>query len=211
MTVDVMNGNDGNRSGSTASVDAIVIGGGPAGLGAALGLCRQRHGVVVFDSGEYRNEKASHMHMVATWDHQHPHDFRTAARKELLSRYGNNVNGSGSCSFIDQPVATLERYYEDEVKPAGSGLPRTTSFRLVDASGVSYTAKSVVLATDSRDILPQHRRLRGLLGPKGISLSSVPRLRGVRQRDHHRHPRPRCLCRCCQLAAHRASLSSVFA
>ncbi|UZP32200.1 hypothetical protein NXS19_000016 [Fusarium pseudograminearum] len=68
-------------------IDALVIGGGPAGLGAALGLCRQNHSVVLLDSVSYRNTidtiPDNRMHMVATWDHRRPDEFRVAARKEL--------------------------------------------------------------------------------------------------------------------------------
>lgn len=47
-------------------VEVIIVGGGPAGLGAALALCRQNHRSVVIDSGEYRNRFATEMHMVST-------------------------------------------------------------------------------------------------------------------------------------------------
>jgi thioredoxin reductase len=42
--------------------DAVIIGGGPAGLSAALWLGRYRRRVVVFDTGEPRNEPAWAVH-----------------------------------------------------------------------------------------------------------------------------------------------------
>lgn len=49
-------------------VDAIIIGGGPAGLAAALGLSRQMFSTVVFDSKEYRNGPTTHMHNMIGFD-----------------------------------------------------------------------------------------------------------------------------------------------
>lgn len=57
---------------ASAVVDTLLIGGGPAGLSAALALARQLHSAVVFDSGVYRNALSKHMHTVATWDHKDP-------------------------------------------------------------------------------------------------------------------------------------------
>ena len=48
--------------------DAIVIGGGPAGLSALSGLARVRRNVLLIDSGEYRNGPTTHMHDVIGWD-----------------------------------------------------------------------------------------------------------------------------------------------
>ena len=42
--------------------DAIVIGGGPAGLSAALMLGRSRRRVLLVDAGVQRNRFADHMH-----------------------------------------------------------------------------------------------------------------------------------------------------
>src|SRR3981189_3238397 len=44
------------------TVDAVVIGGGAAGLNGALTLARARRSVVVIDSGSPRNAPAAAMH-----------------------------------------------------------------------------------------------------------------------------------------------------
>ena len=51
--------------------DVIVIGGGPSGLSAASALSRVLRKVVVFDSGEYRNDPTRHMHDVIGNDRMH--------------------------------------------------------------------------------------------------------------------------------------------
>ena len=42
--------------------DAVLIGGGPAGLSAALLLGRCRRTVLLLDSGTYRTAAAAHLH-----------------------------------------------------------------------------------------------------------------------------------------------------
>ncbi|MET0928246.1 MAG: FAD-binding protein, partial [Aeromicrobium sp.] len=48
--------------------DVIVIGGGPAGLQAALTLGRMHRSVLLLDSGQYRNGTVEHAHNYATHD-----------------------------------------------------------------------------------------------------------------------------------------------
>jgi threonine dehydrogenase-like Zn-dependent dehydrogenase len=48
--------------------DAIVVGGGPAGLATLSGLARVRRKVLLIDSGEYRNGATRHMHDVLGFD-----------------------------------------------------------------------------------------------------------------------------------------------
>ena len=48
--------------------DAIIVGGGPAGLAAGSGLARVRRNVLLIDSGEYRNNPTRHMHDVLGYD-----------------------------------------------------------------------------------------------------------------------------------------------
>ncbi len=115
-------------------VDVLIIGGGPAGLTAALTLARQRHTAVVFDSGHYRNASAKHIHTVITWDHKDPEEFRAAARNNIASGYETII-------FRDVAVETL-RKTEDG------------SFEVTDTEGKLWTGKKVVLATGVRDIYP---------------------------------------------------------
>ena len=48
--------------------DAVVVGGGPAGLSALSGLARVRRNVLLIDSGDYRNQPTRHMHDVIGFD-----------------------------------------------------------------------------------------------------------------------------------------------
>jgi gliotoxin/aspirochlorine biosynthesis thioredoxin reductase len=72
---------------SRDDVDVLIIGGGPSGLAATLCLSRALYKTAVFDSGEYRNEASRRVHMLPTWDHKDPREYREAARLELQTRY----------------------------------------------------------------------------------------------------------------------------
>lgn len=127
-------------SGTPEISDALVIGGGPAGLAAALALCRQNHTVTVFDSGDYRNKYASEMHMVSTWDHRKPGDFLSANREELSRRYPDQ------CKLVKGEVTKIERV---------SGTARGLSvFEARDEAGDQWRGRKVILATGVRDLLP---------------------------------------------------------
>lgn len=114
--------------------DALIIGGGPAGLSVATGLARQLHRAIVFDSGVYRNALASHMHNVASWDHKSPEEFRQAARERILSRYD-------TIQFENVEIKKVERNTEG-------------SFNAVDSQDRVWTGKKLVFANGVRDIFP---------------------------------------------------------
>jgi len=63
--------------------DVVVIGGGPAGLSAALVLGRGMKKVVLCDAGERRNAAATHMHGFVTRDRVPPSEFRRIGREQL--------------------------------------------------------------------------------------------------------------------------------
>ena len=64
-------------------LDVLIVGGGPAGLSAALMLGRCRRRVLVCDSGHPRNEASHAMHGFISRDGMPPHEFLEIAREEL--------------------------------------------------------------------------------------------------------------------------------
>lgn len=65
------------------TLDCAVIGGGPAGLAAALVLGRSRKRVAVFDGGTPRNATATHIGGFITQDRTSPAEFRRTAHGDL--------------------------------------------------------------------------------------------------------------------------------
>lgn len=114
--------------------DVLVVGAGPAGLSSALTLARALQTVVVFDSGVYRNQRATHMHTLPTWDHQNPADFRREARSEILSRYQ-------TVSFHDSALTHVAKNDKG-------------NFVATSADGLQWLGRSLILAMGVRDILP---------------------------------------------------------
>jgi thioredoxin reductase len=63
--------------------EAIIVGGGPAGLSAALILGRCCRHVLVVDEGRQRNRFSEHMHGFLTRDGTSPREFLATAREQL--------------------------------------------------------------------------------------------------------------------------------
>src|SRR5690349_13265994 len=62
--------------------DCIIIGGGPAGLNAAVVLGRCRRKILVFDTQTYRNRYSHGMHNYLTRDDILPGDFLKICKEE---------------------------------------------------------------------------------------------------------------------------------
>ena len=95
----------------TPLYDVVIVGGGPAGLSAALVLGRCRRRVLVCDSGHPRNEASQAMHGYLTRDGVPPLEFLRLGRSELTP-YDTveirDVTASGAECVESQFVTTLE-------------------------------------------------------------------------------------------------------
>jgi len=109
--------------------DVVVVGGGAAGLSAALVLGRARRRVAVVDAGAPRNAPAAHMQGFLSRDGMSPADFLAAGRVE--------VTGYGVELVEDQVV----------------GIEAGFIVRL--AGGRVLKARRILVATGIRDELPE--------------------------------------------------------
>ncbi|KAL7905952.1 hypothetical protein GGI35DRAFT_471444 [Trichoderma velutinum] len=119
--------------------DALVIGGGPAGLSSALTLARVCRSSIVFDSGEYRNRGAKEMHTYLSRDGITPETFRSISRQQIEEKYSDQV------SFMATKIVSVSN---TEILPGYKG------FRAVDSSNNTFLGRKLVMATGIEDILP---------------------------------------------------------
>lgn len=66
-------------------LDVVIVGGGPAGLSAALALGRARKRVLLCDAGPRRNAAAVHMQNFVTRDGTPPEELRRLGRQQLAA------------------------------------------------------------------------------------------------------------------------------
>lgn len=71
-----------------ADADVLIVGGGPAGLSAALTLVRQRHSVLLFDMANSRALPSAHLHGTPGMDGKRPSDVLEQFRAEAASYAG---------------------------------------------------------------------------------------------------------------------------
>jgi thioredoxin reductase len=142
----------------TAQYDAVVVGGGPAGLSAATWLARYRRSVVVLDSGEYRNRWVHRSHGYLGADPQDPMRLLQRARDEL------------------------GRYETVQVRPhRATAAGRDGSGRfVVSTEGGELVALRLVLATGVVDAFPE---VDGFLDHYGTSVFHCPTCDGYEARD----------------------------
>lgn len=122
--------------------DAIVIGGGPAGLQAALTLGRVHRRALLLDSGAYRNEAAQAMHNFLGSDGMDPAELRAVGRRELKS----------------YSTVELKEIAAESVEYSGDG------FAVKLADGTTAVGRGLILATGVRDTLPDKPGLGALWG-----------------------------------------------
>lgn len=137
--------------------DAVIIGGGAAGLSAALSLGRARRRVVVIDAGLPRNRFAAHMQNVLGHDGLPPLELLKRGREEIAA-YGVEVR-------------------EDTVADVTPGIDQVT---VVTDGGERFTARRVVVTAGLRDELPA---IDGLAERWGRDVFQCPYCHGYEVRD----------------------------
>lgn len=137
--------------------DVAVVGGGPAGLNAALILTRCGRRVVICDAGRPRNAAARHAHGFLTRDGMPPLDILALGRKEVLT-YG-----------VEFRTAVVTN-----VRPGARRMTLTLQ------GGSRLAARKVLLATGVVDELP---RLPGFDALYGTSIHHCPYCDGWENRD----------------------------
>ena len=125
----------------TTVFDVAVIGGGPAGLSAALVLGRCRRKVAVFDDHSPRNEQARETHGFFTHDGTPPLELLRLGRKDLAPY---------DVRLVDAHVDSVVR--------------RDALFEIQAENEPVVHARKLLLATGLRDRLPGHPGFAECLG-----------------------------------------------
>jgi len=142
-----------------ARYDAVVIGGGVAGLAAGTWIARYRRSVAVLDGGEPRNKWVELAHGYLGEDPMHPGDLLERARRQL-ERYEEADLCAGQASRV--------RREEDG------------TFTVVVDNGLRLRSRRLVLATGVRDVFPEVERF---FEHYGASVFHCPTCDGYEARD----------------------------
>ncbi|MDX3929020.1 MAG: NAD(P)/FAD-dependent oxidoreductase [Shinella sp.] len=118
--------------------DAIIIGGGFAGLSAAMQLARARRRVTILDTGSPRNRFSAHAHGVLAQDGRPGGDILAEARAQLAAY--------ATVTFRDTEGLKLDGEID--------------AFRVKTADGDVISGRRVLLASGFEDLLPDIPGLR---------------------------------------------------
>lgn len=138
--------------------DCAIIGGGPAGLNAALILGRARRNVILFDNDNARNAITQESHGFITRDGIKPKKFREIAHKEI-ARYPSVVCAKREVTLVSK---------------------KKSKFELVTSKKERYQSKTIIISTGLKDVLPSIDNIHDYYGK---SLFHCPYCDGWELRD----------------------------
>lgn len=121
--------------------DVIIIGGGPAGLSAALNFGRGLKTALVIDAGEPRNKVTEESHGYLTQDGISPMEFRQLAEKDALKYEG----------------ISMERDWVTNIEKTDDNFTVTTS-------NGQFTSRQVLLAAGIRERSPEIKNFEQFYG-----------------------------------------------
>jgi thioredoxin reductase len=142
--------------------DAVVVGGGSAGLSGALALGRARRRVLVVDAGDPRNARAAGVHNYLTSEGMAPAALLAAGRAEVEA-YGVEVR----------------RGRVSTAAPLDAG-PGRRAFAVTLEDGTTVTARRLLVTTGLTDVLPE---VPGLAERWGRDVVHCPYCHGYEVRD----------------------------
>lgn len=122
--------------------DVVIVGGGPAGLSAALVLGRCRRRVLLCDAGEPRNAASAHLHGYLTRDGINPREFLRLGRSEL----------------VQYDTVEVRDIHVTDARCESSRFSTTL------ATGETVCSRKLLLATGVVDNVPAIEGLRELYG-----------------------------------------------
>jgi thioredoxin reductase len=140
--------------------EVVIVGGGPAGLSAALNLARARRRVLVLDSNRPRNSATFHSHGFLSRDGISPLELRKLGREEL-ERYPN-VQLERTMAEGIEPLAVADE--ADAGSAAGAASTTVGAGFTVTHRGGAVTTRTVLIATGLREVLPKLPMLRAFYG-----------------------------------------------
>ncbi|WP_051388993.1 NAD(P)/FAD-dependent oxidoreductase [Arthrobacter sp. 35W] len=147
-------------------LDVLVVGGGAAGLSAALTLARARRDVLVVDAGEPRNAPAAGVHGFLTRDGIPPLELTRLGRAEVESYGGDILSGTVSAA---------------RALPDDGGAARFAATLITDdGRSREVLARRLVIATGLTDELPA---IPGLAERWGRDVVHCPYCHGWEIRD----------------------------
>ncbi|MFJ7938858.1 NAD(P)/FAD-dependent oxidoreductase [Peribacillus sp. NPDC096622] len=122
--------------------DCIIIGGGIAGIQAAIQLGRYKHGIIVIDSAQGRSSIAKAYHNILGWP-----DGVSGKQLRALGRQHAEKFG---VEFLDDTVTSLEK--------------KQDKFFIQTKNDREYQAKMIFLGTGITDNIPPIKNIYSTLG-----------------------------------------------